>query len=165
MGIEMCVRFKLKRVYLCLGLFMAISLCLLKSEISYSEESESNNVEKEEEKNFTPRCIPMARQASEATNGMDLSSIMMMTSTASNAVAEAKGSPKKAYQGHAIIQTTLSGIALKRYAACSSAIKQCKTNCYPRCQEAIEIRKKAPAAPPAAQPESRKNGKSNAEGM
>lgn len=69
----------------------------------------------------------MVAKVEEATSGMDLTSLMLVSQTAGSALQATDA--KLAHQGQAATQGTLSTVAMKRYAECSAAISECEGVC------------------------------------
>ena len=75
-------------------------------------------------------CESAAVEAEQASVGMDMTSYALVGQAVTGAVSAAKGSSAKvAHQGNMAIQGTLSAVALKRCAACQTAIGACETAC------------------------------------
>ena len=81
---------------------------------------------------LTPQqaCESAVMKVEESSVGMDMASYAMVQQTVSSVSQSGnKKSIKKAHQGSALINSTLSVVALKRCSACEKAIKGCKQTC------------------------------------
>lgn len=76
------------------------------------------------------KCNEASTKAEQATVGMDMTSYLLVGQTVQSSASAVQGSSAKlAHQGNAAIQGTLSAAALKRCAACQTAIKTCEKDC------------------------------------
>lgn len=108
--------------------------------------STSGDSSGEEEGTECTKSLSLA--AKKAASGMDLQSVALMGKTIGDATQAASGgSASKAHKANVTIQGGLSGIALKRYTKCTSAISRCEDLCEPKKVES-DCQRKIHTQPP-----------------